>query len=126
MEPPGFRPAVGRSLIDTRRYHRRRSLHPMSGKPFSLRRVLQLVPWLALVAVIAVRAEDSPARTHPFDLVSATVDDLAKQAYAILKANCFECHGAPKRSGLDMRTPESLGAGGSEGQGIVGAQPRSH
>jgi mono/diheme cytochrome c family protein len=86
------------------------------------RRVVQALPWLVLAAVIAVRAEDAPARPS-LDLVSATVDDLAKQAYAILKANCFECHGAPKRSGLDMRTPDSLAAGGSKGKVIVAHEP---
>jgi mono/diheme cytochrome c family protein len=39
---------------------------------------------------------------------AAHADDLADQAYEILKTNCFECHGAAKRSGLDMRTHESL------------------
>jgi hypothetical protein len=45
--------------------------------------------------------------------------DLADQAYEILKANCFERHGAAKRSGLDMRTHASITAGGTNGKVIV-------
>jgi mono/diheme cytochrome c family protein len=93
------------------------------------------MPWLVLVAVVALRAE-SVKDTNPAKgaeaakamedfarLARADHDDLAKQAYAILKANCFECHGAPKRGGLDMRTPDSLAAGGAKGKVIVPHEP---
>jgi len=54
---------------------------------------------------------------------AAHADDLADQAYEILKTNCFDCHGAAKRSGLDMRTHESLMAGGVNGKVIVPHEP---
>src|SRR6187399_143249 len=74
-----------------------------------------------LASIVAVSATGpssilAPARATSFD-------DLAKQAYKILKANCFECHGALKRGGLDMRTPESIAAGGTHGKVIVAHDP---
>jgi mono/diheme cytochrome c family protein len=44
--------------------------------------------------------------------------DLSRQAYAVLKQNCFGCHGAAKMSGLDLRTAESALAGGDNGKVI--------
>ena len=41
----------------------------------------------------------------------------------MLKTHCFECHGAAKRSGLDMRSNESLMAGGAKGKVIVPHDP---
>jgi len=46
-------------------------------------------------------------------------DDLSRQAYAILRRNCFACHGAGKMSGLDLRTADSVRAGGDHGPVIV-------
>jgi mono/diheme cytochrome c family protein len=61
----------------------------------------------------------------PFSLPGAsarlpqeTPRDLSRQAYAILKQNCFGCHGAAKMSGLDLRTAESVLAGGDNGKVI--------
>jgi mono/diheme cytochrome c family protein len=45
--------------------------------------------------------------------------DISRQAYAILKKNCFACHGATRTSGLDLRTAESVRAGGEGGPVIV-------
>src|SRR5437016_7753654 len=42
-------------------------------------------------------------------------DTLAKQASAILQKTCVTCHGIAKASGLDLRTRESLLAGGTRG-----------
>jgi len=44
--------------------------------------------------------------------------ELSRQAYAILRLNCFGCHGAGKMSGLDLRTAESALAGGDNGKVI--------
>jgi hypothetical protein len=94
-------------------------------------RSVQIAPWIVLLAVVAARAERGPA---PADapvfsaaeaawLAAVDADDLAKQAYEILKANCFECHGAPRRGGLDMRTHASITAGGENGRVIVPHEP---
>ena len=53
----------------------------------------------------------------------ASADELAKQAYGILKQHCFECHGAPKESGLDLRTDAGLQAGGRGGKVVVAHKP---
>jgi mono/diheme cytochrome c family protein len=45
-------------------------------------------------------------------------DTLAKQAYGILQKNCITCHGIAKASGLDLRTRESLLAGGTRGPAV--------
>jgi mono/diheme cytochrome c family protein len=44
--------------------------------------------------------------------------DLERQAYEILKKNCFACHGAVKASGLDLRTRESMLSGGGRGPAV--------
>ena len=50
---------------------------------------------------------------------------LSRQAYAILKQNCFGCHGAAKTSGLDLRTAEGVRTGGENGQAIMPADPEA-
>jgi mono/diheme cytochrome c family protein len=73
-----------------------------------------------LAGAIAWRAGGSlPA----FARAPAPQDKLAQQAYQVLKTHCFECHGAAKRSGLDMRSHESLMAGGANGKVIVPHDP---
>src|SRR5262245_36700196 len=44
---------------------------------------------------------------------------LSRQAYTVLQKNCFGCHGAAKINGLDLRTAESIRAGGEAGPVIV-------
>ena len=51
-------------------------------------------------------------------LPQESAQDLSRQAYAILRQNCFACHGAAKMSGLDLRTGESVLAGGDNGKVI--------
>jgi mono/diheme cytochrome c family protein len=51
-------------------------------------------------------------------LPQETPQELSRQAYAVLKQNCFGCHGAAKTSGLDLRTAESVLAGGDNGKVI--------
>ena len=89
------------------------------------KRWLPLLSCAVLAAAVALRA-DVATRALGTSSSAADVtraDDLAKQAYQILKTNCFECHGAAKRSGLDMRTHASITAGGSKGRVIVPHKP---
>jgi mono/diheme cytochrome c family protein len=51
-------------------------------------------------------------------LPQESAQDLSRQAYAILRQNCFGCHGAGKMSGLDLRTSGSVLAGGDNGKVI--------
>src|SRR4030095_1961872 len=51
-------------------------------------------------------------------LPQESAQELSRQAYAILRQNCFVCHGAGKMSGLDLRTPEAALAGGENGKVI--------
>lgn len=44
---------------------------------------------------------------------------LSQQAYAILQKNCAGCHGAARTSELDLRTAESVLAGGENGSVLV-------
>jgi hypothetical protein len=74
------------------------------------------IVWRAGGSPPPVYAEASP-------IAPAAQENLAKQAYGVLKTYCFECHGAPKRSGLDMRTHESITAGGANGKVIVPHEP---
>jgi len=50
-------------------------------------------------------------------------DDLARQAYTVLKKNCFACHGASRAAGLDLRTHEGLLKGGERGPAVMAANP---
>ena len=92
-----------------------------------MKRLSLVASLLALVTVVALRAEPKKgpgvisSGNYARPLFSG--DDLAKLAYQILKTNCFECHGAAKRSGLDMRTHASITAGGSKGRVIVPHKP---
>ena len=89
-----------------------------------LRHIQRLAPWLVLVAVVGLRAESSDRPSASAGALTSVADDLAKQAFQILKTNCFECHGEPKRGGLDMRTPEALEAGGAKGRSSFRTIPR--
>src|SRR5215813_4628824 len=51
-------------------------------------------------------------------LQQESAQDLSRQAYAILRQNCFGCHGAGKMSGLDLRTADTALAGGDDGKVI--------
>jgi mono/diheme cytochrome c family protein len=52
-------------------------------------------------------------------LLAAASDDLPSRAAAILKTQCNACHGAAlKMSGLDLRTRESMLAGGERGPAL--------
>jgi hypothetical protein len=87
----------------------------------ALKRLALTLPWLVLGCVVLLNADaGSPT---PMDDARAVHDEVARQAYQILKTNCFECHGATKRSGLDMRTHASITAGGSKGRVIVPHKP---
>lgn len=50
-------------------------------------------------------------------------DTLAREVYAIFKAQCLECHGAAKEGGLDLRTEESLQRGSRNGRVVVPHKP---
>jgi hypothetical protein len=52
-------------------------------------------------------------------LSTSSDDDLTRDAYSILKQNCFVCHGSAKTAGLDLRTQESINAGGEGGRVVV-------
>src|SRR5215471_14970787 len=51
-------------------------------------------------------------------------DASPQKAYDILKNNCFACHGASKTSGLDLRSRETMIAGGSRGPAITPSNVR--
>ena len=82
--------------------------------------------WAGAFALRAIASESrgqDPAPAPPSAAQQASADELARQAYAILKQNCFECHGAPKESGLDLRTEAGLQAGGRGGKVVVAHKP---
>ena len=85
-----------------------------------VRGCLQWTPWLVLAAVVGLRA-DGPAPEA--SLEQAQADALARQAYQVLKANCFECHADARRGGLDLRTAQGLAAGGATGKVVVAHDP---
>ena len=50
-------------------------------------------------------------------------DELSTRAYSILEKNCFACHGAAKMSGLDLRSADTVRAGGEHGPAVVPSRP---
>ena len=80
-------------------------------------------PVAAYAEASAPKAYAEASAPEAFARVPSPHDELAKQAYQVLKTHCFECHGAPKRSGLDMRTHETITAGGANGKVIVPHEP---
>src|SRR5262245_51862013 len=58
-------------------------------------------------------------------LYQESATDLSRRAFAILRQNCFGCHGAGKMSGLDLRTAESALAGGDNGIVIAPTDPQA-
>src|SRR5215510_15815112 len=70
---------------------------------------------LASVYVTALFAFMPPAGAA---LNQESAAELSRRAYVILRQNCFGCHGAAKMSGLDLRTVESVLAGGENGKVI--------
>ena len=54
----------------------------------------------------------------PASLLAAE-DALPQAARRVLETHCIGCHGAARMSGLDMRTLESLLAGGTRGSAVV-------
>jgi mono/diheme cytochrome c family protein len=53
----------------------------------------------------------------------AQEDERARQAYQVLKANCFECHGESRKGGLDLRTHATLIKGSASGRVVVPHEP---
>ena len=53
----------------------------------------------------------------------AQEDERARQAYQVLKANCFECHGESRKGGLDLRTHATLIKGSATGRVVVPHEP---
>jgi len=80
-----------------------------------IRKYRHLVLWVAILYVLTPFALTLPANADRQD------DDLSRQAYTILRQNCFACHGAAKTSGLDLRTGDAVRAGGDHGPVIVPA-----
>ena len=62
------------------------------------------------IGALTLRASTGAVVQDPAPAVAPQVsaEDLAKQAYAIFKQHCIECHGAAKESGLDLRTETGL------------------
>src|SRR5215510_1197725 len=75
----------------------------------------QLMLWTVGFYAIALCAFMLPANA---ELHQESATDLSRRAFAILRQNCFGCHGAGKMSGLDLRTAETALAGGDNGKVI--------
>jgi hypothetical protein len=81
-------------------------------------RAFQLL-FILISAWLATRSVQSRQET--------TDEALARAAYALIEAQCLQCHGAEKMSGLDLRTRDSALAGGSRGSSLLpgrGAESR--
>ena len=79
--------------------------------------------WLGALTLRAAPQDPARPATAAPAAQAASADDLAKQVYAIFKQNCFECHGAAKESGLDLRTDATLQKGGRTGKVVVPHKP---
>ncbi len=87
---------------------------------------LVLVTIVAVCAVTALGIESAAGtggqqeEDSTIPVLTATADGLARQAFAILRENCFECHGLDDvLGGLDLRSETTLQAGGDHGNVVV-------
>ena len=86
----------------------------LSGNRFLIRRVCAL---LFLVVVAGVGIRQTPASR-------AMADPFKEKVLPIFEQNCLSCHGAKlQRSGLDLRTEDSVLKGGARGASIVPGNP---
>jgi mono/diheme cytochrome c family protein len=83
--------------------------------------------WLGALTLRAAGDQDPakpPAGAPAAAGQAATADDLAKQAYAIFKQHCIECHGSgATEAGLDLRTEAGLQKGSRRGKVVVPHKP---
>ncbi|HEY2934057.1 MAG TPA: PSD1 and planctomycete cytochrome C domain-containing protein [Acidobacteriota bacterium] len=77
-------------------------------------------PWVAALAVLASGCVFLAARQDP-----ASIQPLNKEAVSILQQRCFQCHGETLKSGLDLRTRDSMLEGGDRGPVIVPGDPEA-
>jgi mono/diheme cytochrome c family protein len=56
---------------------------------------------------------------HAFSAGQDEQQKLAQQVVTIFQNNCIRCHGADMKSGLDLRTRESILKGGNRGAAII-------
>ena len=78
--------------------------------------------WLGALTLRAYQDPAKPPAAAP-PAQAANADELAKQVYAIFKQNCFECHGAAKEAGLDLRTEAGLQKGSRRGRVVIPHKP---
>src|SRR5262245_20668992 len=81
----------------------------------------RLMLWVAsfyVVALFAFMLRANAVRSQEY------ATDLSRRAFAILKQNCFGCHGAARMSELDLRTAEGVSAGGENGKVITPGDPQ--
>ncbi len=96
------------------------------GRPAGLVMLLGVsAVWMGALTLRAsardARLQD-PSRS-PAVAAQTGPDELARQAYAIFKQHCFECHGEARESGLDLRTDAGLQKGGRGGKVVVPHKP---
>ena len=74
-------------------------------------RITIIFVFTLLIAIIYVR--------QGFTAGQDEQQKLAQQAVTIFQNNCLRCHGADMKSGLDLRTRESILKGGNRGAAII-------
>ena len=72
---------------------------------------------LSILSCIAVAGAVEPA-------AEAVDPQLASKAHAVLKENCFKCHGPDKhKGGLRLDSAEAVKKGGEDGVVVVAGEP---
>jgi mono/diheme cytochrome c family protein len=74
----------------------------------------------ALAASLAIIL--SAATDRAFTSSQSAEQRIAEQAAAVIQAQCLQCHGEDRMSGLDLRTREGFLKGGTRGAAIVPGQ----
>ena len=78
------------------------------------RRVISKILVIAFIAIFI-----GISTRHAFTAEQDEQQKLAQQIFTIFQNNCIRCHGADMKSGLDLRTRESVLKGGLHGAAIV-------
>ena len=91
---------------------------PTGGDAYRTRNVMKNYQRITIVFAFALLIASIYVR-HAFTAGQDEQQRLAQQVVTIFQNNCLRCHGADMKSGLDLRSRESILKGGNRGAAII-------
>ena len=79
---------------------------------------------LLTTTISAAAAEEATPAANPASPANPAEPMWVNKVEPIFNRSCFKCHGeAKKKGGLDLRTPASISAGGTDGSVVMPGKP---